>query len=1485
MVKLDQHIFSGMQRDSSRSKHKGEFLTDARNIRITQRGDDTLLSITNERGPKYLTGLDLAGTYLGHCCLENFVIVFTVNSTTGYIYKLDFSDPEHPAQDTLYEGSLGFDAAHKIEALGVYENDNIKKVYWTDGLNQPRVINICNTYYDIVSNSRSYKDPSIFDFVANLDLNEVITVDRIDGSGMFAPGVIQYAFSYYNKYGRQSNIFYTTRLLYTSFVDRGGSPEDKVANSFRITIENVDYGKFDYLRIYSIQRTSLNTTPMCKLVTDIDLSTIGSGDSITFVDNGEKGEAIDPNELLYLGGETVIAGTMEQKDNTLFLGNLTMTRHSIPSAVKTHFGSIDVADIESVAERMPDLYYKMLNQYYHTFTLYDRTPGFKLREHYRLGVQFQHKSGKWSEPVFINDFTTSITNNERSYWDKIIIRIEDAVDHTQNSSIIQSLLNEGYVKYRPVCTFPTVLDRLVLTQGILCPTVFNLVDRDNGTPFAQSSWFFRPFQVSTSDNNLLKVPEYRHNHILGTMLNLNAEVQGQPEIPSGETTTPYNYVRGGSVTNVYHTGVTFAVDNSILTMHSPEIEFDDYFANLSDVNYKLRIVGVAQMSANIGAMTLSTSSPSISGFTFKNPKFFGKEFGSGATVGQTLMANFTYNDDYINPESDKYETALDGNNGKIRYMYVLYPWHKSGSLNNDVVRSADGGAQTAILKTKKLSNLKFFGDNKFLHTPVDLNIGKIQLFNSDQVTLMKVPYIDRPGSPDKTKVVSYYGNVDTMVSNSGIQSVVYDSGGSGRSQVGGLAGNSPSNTSVRIKYKSTPHLVFALNGDETHIVETLPYIGTGTYNSVSTPTGQEVPFWFPQSSGSSSSTLINVAAFIPQATAAQIGTNQDSGYTDLKNAYFNADHVGNTAIIVKSPDTSIAPYALYKIMSGGQQDQNIFILDPDHNSSGKTYVYTKYNAEHGRWDRTFFSGDSGYLSIFTPSSDPGNPVLPYSEFHRCLTDNLNNDITGISLPYMYIAELYRDADPDNDFAGTSDYSKGFNLWCPAGEPEDLDINESITLNYIYGDTWYQRYDCLKTYPFTQEDENSIIEIGSFLCETRVNLDGRYDRNRGALNNTVMSPINFNLLNPVYSQGNNFFNYRMLDPDYYVLNKFKNVITWSKMKSMASTIDPWTNINLASTLDLDGDFGAITKLVNFNNNLFCFQDNAFSNILYNSRTQIATSESTPIEIANSGKVDGKVYISNTIGTKNKDSIVVTDGGIYFIDTDNNILYNYAGEKPQDVSTIHGMSAWFDKQDNTKAKCFYDTKYKDLYITYDYSTGNDECIVFSGILGQFTSFMDYGSVSTMFNSNGNFYSLYPNAGQKIYEMFAGDYNNFFGTPKPYYLEFISNPDPTEDKIFGNIDVRADFYSIPTGGTDYTLNSDLFFNTIRVSNEYQDTGTKTLTKSMVSPSPVKKKFRIWHIDIPRDNGKIDRIRNLWAKINLTGSNTNHKMELHDLAVKYYI
>ena len=51
-----------------------------------------------------------------------------------------------------------------------------------------------------------------------------------------------------------------------------------------------------------------------------------------------------------------------------------------------------------------------------------------------------------------------------------------------------------------------------------------------------------------------------------------------------------------------------------------------------------------------------------------------------------------------------------------------------------------------------------------------------------------------------------------------------------------------------------------------------------------------------------------------------------------------------------------------------------------------------------------------------------------------------------------------------------------------------------------------------------------------------------------------------------------FTYRILDDDFYKINHFPNQFTWTLEKHSGEEIDPWTNLTLASTFDVDGSKG-------------------------------------------------------------------------------------------------------------------------------------------------------------------------------------------------------------------------------------------------------------------------------------------------------------------------
>ena len=769
-LKTDPHIFSGMQRDMSISKQKPESLYTAKNLRFTARDGDTMLSITNEKGTTELSiNETLHGSYLGHCVVDDYVILFTHednnNINPDYIYKITYLTDTDAVVTLLYNGNLNFSTP--IETLGIYENDDIQKVYWTDGVNQPRYI-FTGSYPE---NRVTSNNDTQFDFVSTLNLEESITVTRKEGSGSFAPGTIQYAFTYYNKYGRQSNIFYTTLLYYISYPDRAGSPEDKISTCFQIDVTSLQTEDFDYLRVYSIHRTSENAIPTVKRIIDIDLSTVHDNKT-SFTDDGEIGDTVDPTELLYMGGELISAETITQKDNTIFFGNLVLERKAIDENLKDHLCIIDKTDLSQKPESDWGVSYEEFlksynlkkydspNGYYNYISNLDwSSPGFKIKEHYRLGVQFQHKTGKWSEPVFIGDYTVDgkdindtqiVPSVEKDASGNYVLN-EPCIRLTLdlNTTFTKDgttkkwsewLADDGYKKVRPVVVFPGLNDRLVLTQGMLCPTVFSKAGRKNKTPFSQSSWFLRP--------NILGSKPELHNSLFREYGNF-AEYRHFKAISNVDPTDSNLISRAGEIQGAENEDADskhFYVDQSIVTMHSPDIEWDNSFYSLDYTNWKLRIVGAIEFTANAGAIDIQTSTPS-SGDT---EGFINRTFGSlnrSKEAGRSLISGLFWNDGTIrhipasSSDPEKYEVAKteDSTINVIPYNFMVYPWHRTGSLNNDENRVSDGGTRTAVLKQKKISNLKFSDLNLFFQesNKLSYDISPIQLFSSDQMSLLK----------------------------------------------------------------------------------------------------------------------------------------------------------------------------------------------------------------------------------------------------------------------------------------------------------------------------------------------------------------------------------------------------------------------------------------------------------------------------------------------------------------------------------------------------------------------------------------------------------------------------------------------------------------------------------------------------------------------------------------------------------------------------
>lgn len=1536
MIQEENHIFQGLKRDNHQIKQDPQFLWDAHNIRITNREDNTLFSITNEKGTSPFL-LSLKEYYVGHCVLGKYLIVFTATEDDGYsyIYRIEKVNKGYKTI-ILYQGYLMLNPKNPIEAISVYETELIQKVYWVDGKNQPRVINIAkpelkvsseyivdginfqgpkysenteiNNYLSNVLGIKGLYEKDSFDFCQSLSLQEKVDVYRTESSGMFSPGTIQYALSYYNKYGQETNIFYVTPIQYISPKDRGGNPEEPVSNIFTIEIQGHDL--FDYIRVYSIHRTSIDAVPLVKVVDNIPLSD-DPGDSVKCVDDGTKGYTIDPTQLLYIGGKSIIADTIEQKDGTLFLGNINVSNQNKkfddiikPNIIRWNKYNLGAVSSNSTISTYYD-YNNSLSQGY--------SAGFKSNELYRCGIQVQTKEGIWSDPIFLED--------------KILCDEHPLCGFRYSKSVTlksKQLIDAGIKRVRSCIVFPRTFERDVICQGVLCPTVYSVAGRNADNPYAMASWFFRPAMKDIENvNNSSDIYhgasiEYRHNRALFAGNNRGAEIQSMKNDISN-----INNVEADTLENYKN---YFFVDENIVTLNSPDLEFDTQLFHTDWSNVELRIIGIAELGAISGDIDIQTSSPTLS--SEKNDAIgfvhnvIGYQTRNNKNINGGLVSGLFYNSGVVDED-------FKVNDSDSSY-FMVYPWNRSGSLNNDSNRPAEKGIRSAVLSKKKISNLKFFDKNSAINSILEYKISTPKLFYSDTLDIEKItPYY-------LSKDIPYMGNIDTLVTSN--SEYPFYTGSNfitpSPSTVNGKSSNehdliSISKDPVRIKYKSVPHLVFSLS-DNYNSIQLLPrhkYVGNTLNQNFYT-----FPDW--QNSGSTDGSNDNKGLFNDDIKL--IGVSKMA----LLPSTFWRTFLGQKVVLKYLDYYLIATVDSYSngnlYFNGIEEDNVIFRVKSGYTLSNDNSILFEGMTSKD-WNKDSYIGKTRYYKAVI--NNRGGIVLGNEKYNGYTLEEVTDDIntktettrantssiyysikqdTFTTIedkcnPYLLLAEIVKKVPESIKFGGLSDEALKANLWIPASEAISI-TEEEVTIPFIFGDTWYSRYDCLKTYPFTQEDENQVIEIGSFMCETRVNIDGRYDRNRGQMSNLNMTPQNFNLLNEVYNQKDNYFNYRIYDEDYYKQNIFSNQITWSKEKNAGEEIDTWTNITLANTLDMPGDKGKVTSIKAFNENLVCFQEKALSQIMFNSRVQIPVTDGVPIEISNGYKVDGSRFISDKIGCSNKWSIINTSMGIYFIDSNSDSLYIFNGQI-NNLSKERGMD-WWVKQSNPSIqwfpfnesrvngiRTFFDNKYGDVYFTPGPVVSNiqPDALCYSESVGQFTSLMSYGGTQAMFNFNDGFYSLREDGNTvKLYQNNIGDYNNFFGEIKGWDISFISNQNPTITKIFDTIELRTDCYW--TYVTEQLLNK-FPFNIIEADNEYQHTGKIRLTKNM-----TKKKFRVWRCLIPRSskvasaqsNGSdIDRhygrarIRNPWTMIKLGWEPTHNeqpgeltnKAIIHDISVKYTV
>ena len=453
------------------------------------------------------------------------------------------------------------------------------------------------------------------------------------------------------------------------------------------------------------------------------------------------------------------------------------------------------------------------------------------------------------------------------------------------------------------------------------------------------------------------------------------------------------------------------------------------------------------------------------------------------------------------------------------------------------------------------------------------------------------------------------------------------------------------------------------------------------------------------------------------------------------------------------------------------------------------------------------------------------------------------------------------------------------------------INTDIVQIDDAGDTFVQKFKFLRLSKSDTEvydgDQMQFTEVIEYPTETSVDLKNRNDISFGSWDDRFQPQYSeFHKYNTVYSQQSNLIANQDVEFNFRRINNFDTRIQATKLKIPNESIDSWTDILSNTTLDLNGKFGPINNIIEYEDNLYTFQDEGIARLSINPRVQVQAEDGIGIELGTGGILYDYNYITTRSGSINKWGIVSTKKGIYYYDALNKGVGRIPDSTKVLLTDIKGLHSYFNnnyiyndiKVDNpilnTGVVFGYDNYNNDVYMTFHQGDKSfTRC--FNELRDEFIDLKSY--IPNRYIYKGEKLLGVKN-NNNIYEHYKGNYNSYYGVISPSYVILQLNPEADYDCVFDNIQYNSEVYLNTIDQPLKTLTH------IQAYNEYQNSGRIPLIVGR--DTNLRRQFREWRADIPRNANSRGRIRNPWIFLKLELDNvSNYHMILHDVIIKYTI
>lgn len=394
MTNQDPHINDykdGLNKDFNSESFPKTAYEDAHNLRIFTDGEGASLgAVQNVTGNKQIANISALipeippdVRIIGICQLRDSIVVFLTDNTDlegghGYIVEVDFNfQTTNQTQTTatlIYDDEdLKFSRLFPIEAIGMFENPNFERVYFTDYENPTRSINIrdglVNTY-----------DPSALNFFPNPGIDRPV-VDNISLGGALTPGIYSYAYFFTSAGGNTTVLSSVSQQIHivadddnqedTTLTYKGipESTDDDVITSkqvsIRVPLNNLPAGTYDSVSLVAIQVNDFGEVPIITKVSDTPIQGNTTEVFLTHTGLETGGEIIVFEEFVTENVPFKTNKTFGIKDNVLFCANIKGYDIQIPTEIKeglkTYRYQLQSSFTHTDADGNPDVYNNPFN--------------------------------------------------------------------------------------------------------------------------------------------------------------------------------------------------------------------------------------------------------------------------------------------------------------------------------------------------------------------------------------------------------------------------------------------------------------------------------------------------------------------------------------------------------------------------------------------------------------------------------------------------------------------------------------------------------------------------------------------------------------------------------------------------------------------------------------------------------------------------------------------------------------------------------------------------------------------------------------------------------------------------------------------------------------------------------------------------------------------------------------------------------------------